>query len=124
MRFELNKTLTPAAFVADVDPNTTEPAATLVTPVNQGMRGHAVSMHFFEADGTTMVPGATADFTTWVKDVGTEGRWHALDPEAAAANSALFKAAASGEVLIQVTSVGTIGLAKFLKVIVAQREYV
>lgn len=127
LEFHLVRDVTVAGFVAEANPNTTNPADASVFLVPDRVTGQSadmatrgISVYFRAVNGATNaeVTTATVDFTAWCKDLGAtaqrpgdsgKSRWTALKSEAAAGSSWLYTTQALGDMHFQVTAIGSAG---------------
>ncbi len=128
------RTIAVSGFVADPDPNVSQPAANQVFDMPNAQMGDQLgsekdieglrfALRFVTAATPPVdVATATADFTAWFYDDGASaaygrGVWNRYTPEAGAGHAKLFAAPIKGKVFIQVTALGgTLGSAANLEV--------
>ncbi len=120
------------AIVADADPNLTAPPDAAVYHMmgevgdrlggETNIEGHRLCLRFVtSASPPVAIPGATADFQTWVLDQGATaayGRqaWCSLTAEAAAKHAQLYAAPLKGDLFVQLTAVANVGAATKVQV--------
>lgn len=127
MRMTKVRSVTVAGFVADPDPNVTQPAAGAVFDMTAEMgdqlgaerdvEGLRLALRFVTAATPPVdVPGASADFTAWFYDEGASaaygrGVWNRYTSEAAAGHARFYAAPIKGKVFVQLTALNTVGAA-------------
>lgn len=144
MRMTRIRDIAVSGFTADANPNLTAPAAgsTYVmaglSPGDQLQRedteGHRICIRFIDDSLSTAVeiPGATADFRTWIKDDGASAARNAVPPglgraafiglkaEASAPSSQSYAATTKGEIFVQITAIGSVGAATRIHVMIEE----
>lgn len=108
-------------FVADANPNITNPSAggvfvpsTSVTGQSSDYATRGISLYIRAVKSdTTEVPTTTVDFTAWGKDLGASSlrpgpagisRWAALKAESAAPSSGVYTTTYLGDMFVQLTA--------------------
>jgi hypothetical protein len=114
-----------SGFAADDSPNDTAPDAADVFDADAEARafsaeavGHWMFIRFVEDDDSEEA-AATASFTTWRAD--GNGKFAALESEADAPSSGLYRSKSAGQLFVQVTAIDNVGAATKLQVWMAEQ---